>query len=94
MKQIFAVLLISFGIYSFAFGLFISARSLEAQRMEHLKGIVYPGDPPATAIKPSPIGRYPVGLFFLSASGTTFGIWGGMHLLFRNKTAKKKKKQS
>ena len=96
MKQTFAVLLISFGVYSFAFGLYIGARSLESQRMERLKNIVYPDDPPPTVIKPSPIAQYPVGLFLLSATGTTFGIWSGIHLLWQSKTAKKnsRKKKS
>jgi hypothetical protein len=93
-KQIFAVLLISFGVYSFAFGLFISARSLEMERMEQLKNIVYPEDPPPTAIKASPIERYPLGLFLLSASGTTFGIWGGIHLLVQRQPAKNRKKKA
>jgi hypothetical protein len=76
--------------------MYISARSIETQRMERLKTIVYPGERPPSVIKSSPIARYPVGLFLLSASGTTFGIWGGVHLLWQSKTAKKnpKKKKS
>lgn len=96
MKQIFAILLLSFGVYSFAFGLYLGARSVEMQRKEEMnaiKRIVFPERVPASAaIKPGAVERYPLGFFLLSASGTTFGIWGGIHLLILDKGAKKKKK--
>ncbi len=93
MKQILAVLLLSFGVYSFAFGLYLAVTSLEIERMEKVKKIVYPeGQSEGTALKADPVEKYPLGLFLLSASGTTFGLWSGVHLLFRSKAAKKKKK--
>ena len=69
---------------------------MESERVEHLKTIVYSGNEPASVIKAGPVAKYPVGLFLLSASGTTFGIWSGVHLLWQSKTARKpiKKKKS
>jgi len=92
-KQAAAILLISLGVYSFAFGLYMGIRSVESQRIERLRTIVYPEGPPPTVIKKAPYTQYPIGFFLLSATGTTFGLWSGIHLLWRDKKSQKKDKK-
>ncbi len=94
MKPVFAALLIIVGLYSFSLGLYLSMQSLEMGRTQRARQIVYGEDNSAAPVqlgtrKPQ---RYPVGLFLLCATGTTFGLWGGLHLFFLEKTGRKKSK--
>ena len=94
MKQLFGILLLSLGVYSFAFGLYLAAQNMESQQKEKMRQIIYPeGGGTANSIRRSRPQDYPIWLFLLSASGTTFGVWGGIHLLLKARRPGKKQKR-
>jgi hypothetical protein len=90
LKQTVAVLLISMGIYSFTFGLYVTARWKEMERDDRLRSITEPGSKPPVYVERSPIRRHPLGLLMLCATGTTAGVVGGIHFLAHARTAKRK----